>query len=218
MYVEGNLDLDLIYLSCGPFLAFFTLRTPEFFNSLTKGNFMESKVKIFGHPVHPMLVAFPVAFYVSTFALYLTYQNTGDMLWFKFGVVANMAAVITAAVAAVPGFIDWLVAIPDSSHAKRTGLIHMAFNVITLVLFTIAAVINYRKWNFNSPDLGATLLLSGIGVLTVVAAGFFGWTLVQKYHVGVDLTFEQKSIEPTEKQKVFSNGSQQTVRVNRKQF
>ena len=41
---------------------------------------MKSKVTILGHPVHPMLVSFPVAFYTAALASYLTYQIKGDIL------------------------------------------------------------------------------------------------------------------------------------------
>lgn len=177
---------------------------------------MESKVKIFGHPVHPMLVAFPIAFYVATFALYLTYQSNGDVFWFRYGVVANIAGVVMGALAAIPGLIDWFTAIPADSHAKRTGLIHMALNSLTLILFAVAAISNYNKWIESYPNLNATLLLTGIGVLCTVAAGFYGWTLVQKYHVGVDLTYDQKVIEPNQRQKVFETGKTHAIPVRKR--
>lgn len=172
---------------------------------------MKSKVTILGHPVHPMLVSFPIAFYTATFASYLTYQIKGDLLWFQIGVVANIAGVIMAALAAIPGTIDWATAISENSHAKQAGLTHMGFNVLSLICFAFAAFINYGKWGQSFPNLGATLLLSGVGVICTVTAGFFGWTMVQKYHVGIDLTSAQSAIEPVEKQKVFSPGPQQTI-------
>ena len=39
---------------------------------------MYSKVKIAGHPIHPMLVAFPVAFYTATLVCYLVYNSNED--------------------------------------------------------------------------------------------------------------------------------------------
>jgi uncharacterized membrane protein len=162
-----------------------------------------------------MLVSFPIAFYTATLASYLAYQIKGDILWFQIGVVANIAGVVMAAVAAIPGTIDWAIAIAENTHAKRAGLIHMGFNVLSLVCFAFAAFINYGKWGQSFPNLGATLLLSGVGVISTVTAGFFGWTMVQKYHVGVDLTSAQAVIEPTEKLKVFSSGPQ-TVPSRRK--
>lgn len=165
---------------------------------------MESKVKVLGHPLHPMLIAFPVAFYVATFAAYIVYQNNADPFWFRLGVVANLAGVVMAVVAAIPGLIDWVTAIPNETSAKQTGLVHMALNTVSLLLFAAAALINYNKWYESLPNLGATLLLSGLGVVVTLAAGFYGWTLVQRHHVGIDLNPGQQSMATDRKQKVFS--------------
>src|SRR5204863_8779722 len=99
---------------------------------------MNSKIKILGHPLHAMLVCFPVAFYTGTLAGYITYNSNHDPFWFKVAVVANIAGVVMAAVAALPGFIDWLF-LPSDSGAKRTGLFHMVCNVLALVCYTIVA-------------------------------------------------------------------------------
>lgn len=81
---------------------------------------MYSKIKFAGHPIHPMLVAYPVAFYTATLVCYIVYSSNQNLFWFKVAVVANIAG----AVAAIPGFIDWLF-IPSDSRAKKTGLFHM---------------------------------------------------------------------------------------------
>ena len=166
---------------------------------------MESKVKVLGHPLHPMLIAFPVAFYVATFVAYIVYQNNADPFWFRLGVVANIAGVVMAVVAAIPGLIDWARAIPNESNAKQTGLVHMVLNTVSILLFSAAALLNYNKWYESLPNLGATLLLTGLGVVVTGAAGFYGWTLVQRYHVGIDLAPGQQSMESDRKQKVFSS-------------
>jgi uncharacterized membrane protein len=148
---------------------------------------MYSKVKIAGHPVHPMLVAYPVALYTATLVCYIVYSSNKDPFWFKVAVVANIAGVIMAAIAAIPGFIDWL-AIPADSRAKKTGLFHLLCNVMALVCFGIAALTEYKKWNDINPALGLAIPLTAIGFILTLAAGFLGWTLVQKHHVGVDVT------------------------------
>jgi uncharacterized membrane protein len=147
---------------------------------------MKSKVKIAGHPVHPMLIAYPVAFYTATVVCYITYNSNQDPFWFKVAVVANIAGVIMAAVAAIPGFIDWLY-IPSDSPAKKTGLFHMICNVIALVCFAIPAFIECKQFDNSTPDLGIAIPLTVIGFIITLAAGFLGWTLVQKHHVGVDM-------------------------------
>jgi uncharacterized membrane protein len=147
---------------------------------------MYSKVKIFGHPIHPMLVAYPVAFYTATLVCYIVYNSNQNPFWFKVAVVANIAGVIMAAVAAIPGFIDWLF-IPARTAPKTTGLFHLACNVLALVCFGAVVLIEYKKWNDVQPTLGPAILLSAIGFLLTIVAGFLGFTLIQKHHVGVDI-------------------------------
>lgn len=166
---------------------------------------MKSKVKIFGHPVHPMLNSFPIAFYVAAFLGYLVYQNNADPFWFRLGVVANIAGVTMAIVAAIPGVIDWATIIPNKSQAKKNGLIHMVLNTVALIFFAIAAMINYDKWYDVLPNLDATLLLTGLGVLSTVAAGFYGWTLVQNNHIGVDLMSNEQDMNLNRQRKTFSS-------------
>jgi len=147
---------------------------------------MYSKVKIFGHPIHPMLIAYPVAFYTAALVCYIAYSSNQSPFWFKVAVVANIAGVITAAVAAIPGFIDWLF-IPSDSRAKKTGLFHMLCNVLALVCYAVAGFTECNKWDDVNPTLGLAVPLTAIGFILTLAAGFLGWTLVQKHHVGVDI-------------------------------
>jgi uncharacterized membrane protein len=146
---------------------------------------MYSKIKIFGHPVHPMLVAFPVALYTAAMVCFIVYNNNGDAFWFKAGLAANIAGVGMAVLAALPGFIDWL-NIPSRTKPKSTGALHLVFNVIALALFAINAFMLYDQWNAITPQLYYALPLTIAGFVSTLVAGFMGWTLVQKHHVGVD--------------------------------
>jgi len=155
---------------------------------------MYSKAQILGHPIHPMLVAFPVAFYTSTLIAFIVYAATGSVFWFHLANVANWAGVITAGAAALPGLIDWGTGIPAHTRPKNTGLKHAALNVTALVLFLINAITYSNRWN-QLPGAGTGIVLSAIGVLLTLPAGFLGWSLVQDHHVGVRLSPEQERLE-----------------------
>jgi uncharacterized membrane protein len=146
---------------------------------------MYSRVKILGHPIHPMLVAYPIAFYTGTLVAFLIYAAGKDLFWFKVAVVANVAGVVMAAAAALPGFIDWAIGIPSGTPAKSHGLTHMLLNVSALVLFLISAVIHVGQWKSSHPDKAAGIVLALLGVLCTVGAGYYGWTMIQTDHVGV---------------------------------
>lgn len=147
---------------------------------------MYSKIKILGHPIHPMLIAFPVAFYTGALASFIAFNSNHDIFWFKTGYVANVAGVIMAVLAAIPGFVDWLY-IPSDSKAKKTGVFHLICNVIALLLFALNVWILKGKWSDSNPSVGISLILTGAGFVLTIVAGFLGWTLVQTHHVGVDM-------------------------------
>lgn len=158
---------------------------------------MDAKIRVMGHPVHPMLIAFPVAFYTGTLAGYSAYGATADPFWIRFAIALNLAGIGSAALAALPGSIDWLLAVPRRSAASRTGLVHAAYNVIALGLFAWAFVAYMSEWNTPTGiSANLAIVLSGAGVFSTILAGFQGWKLVQTHHVGVGLTPEQQRIEP----------------------
>ena len=148
---------------------------------------MYSKIKIAGHPVHPMLVAFPVACYTGTLAGFAVYAANGHLFWLNLAIALSVTGTGTAVLAALAGLADWALGIPRDSAAKMTGLLHAGLNVTALGLFLAAMASYVTDW--NGPAVSATpgVVLSAIGVAVTIAAGFLGWTLVQDYHVGVHL-------------------------------
>jgi uncharacterized membrane protein len=150
------------------------------------GESMRSKIRIAGHPVHAMLVGFPVAFYTTTLASFITYQINGDPFWFRVGYTANIAGVVMAVCAAVPGFLDWLLAVPRGTQARRTGLVHMALQIFALLAFALNAAMQYGKWYDVTPDASGAVFFSVVGFAFVGAGAFFGYSLVQRHHIGVE--------------------------------
>lgn len=163
-----------------------------------------SRAKIAGHPIHPMLIAFPVTFYTVTFVAFLAYTVTHHGEWWQIALRANVAGLITAAVAAVPGIIDWATGIPKGTPAKATGRLHMLANLVSSGLFAINLFVHREAWgdmhmtafvNEPMPDPGGALALTGLGLIALLTAGALGWKLVQTHHVGVDLSDEQRRLD-----------------------
>jgi len=158
---------------------------------------MFSKFKILGHPVHPILIAYPIAFYTSTLVGFIVYAATNGFFWLKLTIAVNLAGIAMAVVAALPGFGDWLLGIPRETRAKRDGLIHGLLNVAALGLFVASFLAYASHWNGAPVSAGLGIVLSAIGVACTLGAGWFGWTLVQGWHVGIDMSGRQAQIEPT---------------------
>jgi uncharacterized membrane protein len=171
---------------------------------------MQSRVKILGHALHPMIVPFPIAFNTATLVCFITYAVNYNKFWFHVGFISNCAAVVISVLAVVPGLIDWLF-IPGSSDAKSTGLKHMAANVITLGLFTANAIVTYSEINEAKPQAFAHIIMTSIGFLVMLYAGFKGWKLVQTHHIGIDMhtnqeTPKEENIEKNASE-IFTNAS-----------
>jgi uncharacterized membrane protein len=161
---------------------------------------MQSKARIFGHPLHPMLVPFPIAFYTATLIACIVYGSTDNTLWFRVALIMNCGGVIGAAVAMLPGIIDW-VSISQGTEAKATGLKHMVANVFSTGFFVASAVVMYTNLSKAHPPIQSNIVLAVFGFLVMLYAGFKGWDMVQKHHMGVNSNSDEQVTEQNEPEK-----------------
>lgn len=143
---------------------------------------MESRVKLAGHPVHQMLIVFPLGLLATAVVFDVIFLVTDDPTWTQAAFYMIGAGVVIGLAAAVPGSVDWL-AIPRGTRAKRIGLIHGVGNVIVVALFGLSWYM--RRDNPAAPPTEAVvagLLGAGLAVLT----GWLGGELVGRLGVGVD--------------------------------
>jgi uncharacterized membrane protein len=161
---------------------------------------MYSKAKISGHPIHPMIVDFPIVLYTLAAVSFVVYKYFyTDLFWYRLGYFSTLAGVVMAVVAAVPGFIDWAFGIPRGTAAKKRGLIHAGLNVTALILFIISAVRLYGNWDSPIVNVTPVMWLSIVGFVLTLFAGYQGWELIGTHKVGVTMTPEQERLEPVEK-------------------
>src|SRR3954454_5527119 len=98
---------------------------------------MESKAKLLGHPVHPMLIVFPLGLLATAVIFDIIALATGSGVWSDMAFYLIAAGVIGGLLAAVFGLIDWL-AIAPGTRAKAIGLWHGVGNVVVVVLFVVS--------------------------------------------------------------------------------
>ena len=143
---------------------------------------MESRVKLAGHPVHQMLIVFPLGLLATAVAFDVLFLITDNPLWTQAAFYMIGAGVVTGLAAAVPGVVDWL-AIPRGTRANRIGLIHGAGNVVVIALFGLSWFM--RRDNPAAPPTEAVVAgLLGAGLSIVTA--WLGGELVARLGVGVD--------------------------------
>jgi uncharacterized membrane protein len=150
---------------------------------------LHSKASIKGHPIHPMLVGFPIALYTTGVAALVMYAIQGDLFWYRGAMTLLFVGVGTALLAAIFGLVD-LFGIPrEEKAARNTGVVHFALNLVTLVLFAGAAFSLYAEWNRAGAGplaFGLPLILGAVGLALMIGAGALGWKLVQTHHVGIE--------------------------------
>ena len=141
-----------------------------------------STAKIADHPLHPMIVPFPITFLVSALATDLVYLNTDAPIWARASMWLLGAGIAMALLAAVLGLTDFL---GDPRVRRiREAWLHMGGNLVAVL---IAAVNFYLRAAGGAVDAVSPLgvALSAVTVGLLLFNGWMGWALVYRHHVGV---------------------------------
>ena len=142
---------------------------------------MESKAKLFGHAIHPILIVYPLGLLSAAVVFDVIYLVTGNPTWTTVSFWMIAAGIVGGLLAAVFGLIDYL-NIPSGTRAARIGLLHGLTNVFVMILFVASWLL--RR---NSPEVPSTaaFTLSFIGVAAALLGGWLGGELVERLGVGV---------------------------------
>lgn len=143
---------------------------------------MESRAKLFGHPIHQMLIVFPLGLLATALLFDILNLALGDGYWSEISYWMIAAGVIAGLLAAPFGFIDWL-AIPQGTRAKRIGAIHGLGNVVVVVLYGASWYL--RMADPRDPSPMALGFVFGGGILALFT-GWLGGELVDRLAIGVD--------------------------------
>ena len=143
---------------------------------------MESKVKFAGHPVHPMLIVFPLGLLGAAVIFDIIYLISDNPHWAVAAYYMIGAGIVGGLAAALFGWLDWL-KIPAGTRARRIGLWHGVGNVAVLLLFILSWVL--RGGQPEVPPTGA--IVAGLsGVMLSLLTAWLGGELVYRLGVGVD--------------------------------
>jgi uncharacterized membrane protein len=140
-----------------------------------------STARVAMHPIHPMLVPFPIACFIGALITDIAYWKTAEMMWADFSAWLLFAGLVMGGVAALVGLIDFF------GNRLIRGLasawLHMAGNIVVLVLALFNSFVHSRDaWTSVVPT---GLTLSAMTVLVMLYTGWLGWTMVYRYRVAV---------------------------------
>ncbi|HJU72958.1 MAG TPA: Rieske 2Fe-2S domain-containing protein [Gemmatimonadaceae bacterium] len=144
---------------------------------------MRSFASIRGHPIHPALIPFPIAFLTGAFVAHAASALFGNVSLWVTGGYLTIAGVATGGLAAIPGLLDYLRTVPPRSSGKRRATKHLLLMAGMLALFALSLAFR----NSTNP-IGETvvLLLQGVGTLLLTIGGLLGGTLVSRNQISVD--------------------------------
>jgi len=142
---------------------------------------MKSNANIKGHPIHPMIIVFPIAFFIGILIFDILGIITDYSVYYAVSYYMQLSGVIGALLAAIPGAVDYFKTVSPNSSGKKRATQHALLNMTNLVLFFIAWLL---KGNNVNPYIILVLEITGLILLTI--AGWLGGTLVYRNQIGID--------------------------------
>jgi uncharacterized membrane protein len=143
---------------------------------------MEAKAKLFGHPIHQMVIVLPLGLLIAAWIADLAFFATGLGALAEVGYWNTLGGIASGLFAAIFGFIDWL-AIPLNTRAKSVGAWHAGFNVVVLLLFTGSLLIRHDIVGHTATTV--SFACSTAGVILSGVSGWLGGELVNRLGIGV---------------------------------
>lgn len=139
-----------------------------------------SKASIKGHPIHPMLIVFPVGLWIFSLVCDIVYAFNGNLVWSVVAYYCIGGGIVGALLAAIPGSIDLFST--KNSHVRKIGYIHMGINLTVAALF----IINFA-WRTATvlPAVGP-FVLSIVSIAALGVSGWLGWEMVYRHGMGME--------------------------------
>lgn len=142
-----------------------------------------SRVALRGHPIHPMLIHFPVAALIGLIAVDLAFWFTGDPFWWRNGLWLSGVGALGGWVSGLAGLVDLL----SVARIRRliTAWCHATLAVMLLSLASLNWLVRYESAGAELwPWAFYLSILTGV---MIGAASYLGGQLVYERAVGVDI-------------------------------
>ena len=140
-----------------------------------------STATIFGHPIHPMLVPFPITCFIGAFLTDIAYARSANLQWQYFSIWLISAGLVMGGLAAVAGIVDYWG--DRRVRAQRPAAWHGLINIAVWLLSLLNAFVHSRDgWTAVVPE---GIVLSGVVSALLLVSAWLGGTLTYRRGVGV---------------------------------
>lgn len=143
---------------------------------------IHSHATVAGHPIHPMLVVFPIAFLVGILITDVTFMFTRDLFWAQASYWLIIASIIGGILAALLGIVDFVLS--SRIRRLRAAWIHGFGNILIIILTIFNLLI--RDNDVSEAIFPWGILLSAFIVVLLTVTGWYGGELVYKHAVGIN--------------------------------
>ena len=144
---------------------------------------MQTPASIARHPIHPMLIVFPIGLWIFSLVgdvvVHVSSDETVQALWSTLSYYTMAGGLVGALLAAVPGLIDFLSM--STGRIKKLATMHMALNLTVVALYAVNLWL--RTTSPPSADFGFALSLLAVVLLGI--SGWIGGEMVHVHGVGV---------------------------------
>jgi uncharacterized membrane protein len=135
-------------------------------------------------PVHPLLLALPIAAYAVTLFALLMHVAVQDPVWYEVALIANLGGLIATVVATIASVVD-AANLPAHTVAREAGLSQVAFDALAMVLFAASATLIYSHFvQSRVVSDAAPLLLAALGMGAMGVAGWYGRIVLRLFQLG----------------------------------
>jgi uncharacterized membrane protein len=138
---------------------------------------MESRLRIAGHPIHPVLVMFPLGLFATAVIFDAGHLLGGPALLGEAAYWNIGAALCGGVIAASAGVVD-LMFLRNGTSAKRAAVTHGLVNFGVLLMFLV--ILMLRMGSTNRTAGGGLLAVELVVLAGAVAGAWFGGELVNR--------------------------------------
>ena len=139
-----------------------------------------STAQIRGHPIHPMLVQFPIVCFIGVLVTDIVFISNHNAGWATASRYLLVIGLVMAALAALAGITDF---VGDKGVQGSDAIKHAIANVTAVILELINLILRLHS---NSPIRGIGIVLSAVVVLILLYSGWKGGDLVFRHGIGVN--------------------------------